>query len=132
MKKTPRRNSPKYVNEAPMNIERVLIPLLGDDIAPRFDLAPEAVIAIVEPKGRVIVEKSMVLSHASPEALCRLIMTERIDTVICCAIEEEYYQYLEWKKVKVIDSVIGPYARALERIETGTIAIGDILLDTNQ
>jgi hypothetical protein len=90
------------------------------------------VIAVVEPGGRVGVEKSMVLSHASPEALCRLIMSERIDTVVCCAIEEEYYQYLIWKKVKVIDSVIGPYTRALERLEKGTIASGDILIDPEQ
>jgi len=117
------------LNEPASNITRVLIPLLGDDIAPRFDLAPEALIAAVEPKGRVTVEKSIVLSHASAEALCRLIVTEKIDMVVCCAIEEEYYQYLTWKKVKVVDSVMGSYSKVLERLEKSTIANGENLLN---
>jgi predicted Fe-Mo cluster-binding NifX family protein len=111
------------------NSARVLIPLMGDDIAPRFDFAPEAVIASMEPTGSVSVEKSIVLSHASAEALCRLIMTEKVDMVVCCAIEEEYYQYLIWKKIKVVDSVAGPYTKVLERLERGEISSGDILLD---
>jgi hypothetical protein len=55
-----------------------------------------------------------------------MILTEGITTVICGGIEEEYFQYLTWKKVKVIDSVIGTYDRALEfakgdRLEPGAI-----------
>jgi len=116
--------------EAPSSsLTRVLIPLLGDDIAPRFDLAPEAVIVVVEGRDRVTIEKSMVLSHASADALCRLIMTEKIDLVVCCAIEEEYYEYLLWKKVKVIDSVMGDYSRALKRLGSGNLDCGDVLLD---
>ncbi|MBI5248577.1 MAG: hypothetical protein HY912_03710 [Desulfomonile tiedjei] len=132
LKKVHRKSPVKDVNESPANSTRVLIPLLGDDIAPRFDLAPEAVIASVDPKRRVTVEKSIVLSHASAEALCRLIMTEKIDMVVCCAIEEEYYQYLVWKKVKVVDSVMGPYSKVLERLENGTIADGEVLLDRKE
>jgi predicted Fe-Mo cluster-binding NifX family protein len=94
---------------------RVLIPLVGDDIAPRFDLAPEALIAEVNSDRNVTVEKSIVLPQASAEALCRLIMTERVDVVICCAIEEEYYQYLTWKKVKVVDSATGNHSEILEQ-----------------
>jgi predicted Fe-Mo cluster-binding NifX family protein len=129
MKKARQKTTPQEISELPANPVRVLIPLLGDDVAPRFDLAPEALIATVEPNGRVTVDKSIVLSRASAEALCRLIMTEKIDVVVCCAIEDEYYQYLVWKKIKVVDSVIGPYSRALERLETRSIASGDILLD---
>jgi predicted Fe-Mo cluster-binding NifX family protein len=112
------------------NSVRVLIPLLGDDISPRFDLAPEAVIATIEPTGSVTVDKSIVLSHASAEALCRLIMTEKVDMVVCCAIEEEYYQYLQWKKVKVVDSVMGSYSKVLEGLATGKIAEGDAFLNS--
>ncbi len=104
------------------NSIRVLIPLMGDDISPRFDLAPEAIIAAIESSGHISVEKSLVLSHASAEALCRLIMTEKVDMVICCAIEEEYYQYLKWKKVKMIDSVMGPYMTALKRLAAGKLS----------
>ena len=133
MKKQPRHKAPTNdTDDMPAKAVRVLIPLLGDDIAPRFDLAPEALIAIVEPKGQVAVEKSIVLSQASAEALCRLIMTEKVDVVVCCAIEEEYYQYLIWKKIRIIDSVMGAYSKVLERLETGTIASGESLLDSNE
>ncbi len=52
-------------------------------------------------------------------------MTEKVDTVVCCAIEEEYYQYLIWKKVKVIESVMGPSSRILERLAKGTVSNGE-------
>jgi predicted Fe-Mo cluster-binding NifX family protein len=96
--------------------KRVLIPLLGDDVAPRFDLAPEALIVVIEPDGMTKVEKSLVLPQASAEALCAFVMKEKVDVVVCCAIEEEYYQYLAWKKAKVIDGVMGPYPQVLERL----------------
>jgi len=124
--------SAKDLNVTSASPTKVLITLLGDDIAPRFDLAPEAVIASIDAAGVIRVEKSLVLSHASAEALCRLIMTENVDMVICCAIEEEYYQYLLWKKVKVVDSVMGPYAKALERSAAGKLSSGDILLDKKE
>jgi predicted Fe-Mo cluster-binding NifX family protein len=108
---------------------RILIPLLGDDVAPRFDLAPEALIVAIEPDGRARVEKSIVLPQASAEALCGFVMTEKVDVVVCCGIEEEYYQYLTWKKAKVIDSVMGPYPQVLERLTRGTILDGEILID---
>jgi predicted Fe-Mo cluster-binding NifX family protein len=129
VKKGRHRTLPEERKVTSANSIKVLIPLMGDDIAPRFDLAPEAIIASMEPTGVVRVEKSIVLSHASAEALCRLIMTEKVDMVVCCAIEEEYYQYLIWKKIEVVDSVAGPYSKALERLERGKIANGDILLD---
>jgi predicted Fe-Mo cluster-binding NifX family protein len=128
VKKTGPKSMEKEGNEKSTHASRVLIPLVGDDIAPRFDLAQEALILEVEPQGRVSVEKSIILSHASAEALCRLIMTEKVDTVVCCAIEEEYYQYLTWKKVRVIDSVMGPSAKILERLAKGMIANGENLL----
>ncbi|WP_211213708.1 NifB/NifX family molybdenum-iron cluster-binding protein [Desulfomonile tiedjei] len=122
----------KLASNAPsgvMNVKRVLVPLLGDDVAPRFDLAPEALIATVDSEGRVAFEKSIVLPQASAETLCRLIMSEKIDMVICCAIEEEYYQYLAWKKIHVVDSVIGPFDRVLDKLSTGSISSGEVLLD---
>ena len=33
------------------------------------------------------------LSEASAETLCRMILDERITMVICNGIEDEYYQY---------------------------------------
>jgi predicted Fe-Mo cluster-binding NifX family protein len=119
----------KSVHPEQLASTKILIPLLGDDVAPRFDLAPEAVIALLRADGSVAEERTLILSEASPEALCHLVLTEKVDTVVCCGIEDEYYQYLTWKKVTVIDSVIGPYAAVLDRVREGTLREGDILLE---
>lgn len=108
-------------------MKRILIPLWGDDVAPRFDTAQEVLIAVVEEDGRISDKRVVILPEASAEGLCNLILTERIDEVICCGIEEEYYQYLVWKKVRVIDSVAGPSAAVLERAAAGRLASGEIL-----
>ncbi len=108
---------------------KILVPLLGDDIAPRFDLAPEAYIALVDDRQKIVEERTIVLSEASPEALCRMILDERITMVICNGIEDEYYQYLLWKKVSVIDSVMGPSARAVELAAKGALTSGSILIN---
>jgi predicted Fe-Mo cluster-binding NifX family protein len=123
-------DSPKrQLSQASLASTKILIPLLGDDVAPRFDLAPEALIAVIRADGTVIEDRTIILTHASAEALCNLILTEKVDMVVCCGIEEEYYEYLCWKKVKVIDSVIGPYTRVLERARSGDITEGDVLIE---
>ncbi len=132
MKKQTGDDPPKQQPEAPLVSKKILIPLNGDDVAPRFDLAPEAFVAVVRADGAVTEDRTIILPHASAEALCNLILTEKIDMVICCGIEEEYYQYLCWKKVKVIDSVVGSYTRVLERLRRGDLANGDILLDARE
>jgi predicted Fe-Mo cluster-binding NifX family protein len=126
MKKS--RKTTSYVR--PGNVTKILIPLAGDDVAPRFDLAPEAFVALIASDGSLSDERTIILPEASAEALCHLILTEKVEMVVCCGIEDEYYQYLTWKKVKVIDSVVGPYSKVLEEVARGTIVDGQILLDT--
>ena len=106
---------------------KVLIPLHGDDVAPRFDLAAEAVITVGDKAFEKREEKIVVLPKSSSEKLCHLILTEAVDVVICSGIEEEYYQYLTWKRVQVLDSVIGPWKSVLERFYQGRLRSGDIL-----
>lgn len=132
MKKKTSAGSGSKVAQVPVTSTKILIPLSGDDVAPRFDLAQEAFVAVVRSDGPVSEDKTIILPRASAEALCNLILTERIDMVICCGIEEEYYEYLCWKKVKVIDSVIGPYIRVIEGVRSGTIQACDILLDASE
>jgi hypothetical protein len=110
--------------------EKLLITIWRDQVAPRFDLTTEVLIATVDSTGEVLHSKTVVLPTVSAEDLCHLILTEAITTVICGGIEEEYFQYLTWKKVKVIDSVIGQYDLVLEyaragRLEPGAILRGD-------
>ena len=107
--------------------EKLLITIWRDQVAPRFDLTSEVLVATVDSAGEVLQSKTVVLPTVSAEDLCHLILTEEITTVICGGIEEEYFQYLIWKKVKVVDSVIAPYDLALELARAGRLEPGVIL-----
>jgi len=107
--------------------QRILIPLYGDQVAPRFDLSTEVFIFSITDKGRFVEKKTVVLPRASAEQLCHLVLLEKIGTVVCGGIEDEYYQYLKWKNVKVLDSVIGSYKAVIERFCSERLEAGDIL-----
>ena len=107
--------------------EKLLITIWRDQVAPRFDLTSEVLVATLDSAGEVLQSKTVVLPTVSAEDLCHLILTEEISTVICGGIEEEYFQYLTWKKVKVVDSVIAPYDLALEFARAGKLEAGAIL-----
>ena len=110
-----------------MTPKKILIPLHEDDVAPRFDLATEVLI-VTEPGAEGLADRRMVvLPRASAEQLCHLIITENVQTVICSGIEEDYYQYLTWKRIDVIDSVVGSSNSALKRYREGQLKPGDIL-----
>jgi predicted Fe-Mo cluster-binding NifX family protein len=106
---------------------KLLIPLYGDEVAPRFDLAGEVLIVDLADDGTVKEDRIIVVSQASAEALCHLVLKEDIDAVICGGIEEEYHQYLKWKRVDLVDAVIGPWKRALSAWIEGTLSPGTIL-----
>jgi predicted Fe-Mo cluster-binding NifX family protein len=110
-------------------MNKVLICLHGNNVTPRFDLTTEVLIAAIAANGEVQDERTLVLPQPSAERLCHMILTEDVQTVICGGIEEEYYQYLVWKRVKMIDSVIGSCEDALERYRAGTLQPGQILMD---
>ena len=107
--------------------KKVLIPLYGNDVAPRFDLATEVLISTGGKARGSREEKIVVLAQASAEQLCHLVLAEGVDAVICSGIEEEYYQYLTWKRVQVFDSVIGSWEPVLERFCQGKLQSGDIV-----
>jgi predicted Fe-Mo cluster-binding NifX family protein len=107
-------------------ISKTLIPLYQNEVAPRFDLATEARIITVSKNNVIEEERSVVLAQASAEKLCHLIQIENIKTVICGAIEDEYYQFLKWKKVTVYDSVAGLCATAFEAFLNNKLKSGAI------
>ena len=109
-------------------VRKVLIPLYKDEVAPRFDLCAEVLIVMYGSDGRTG-ENIIVLQQPSPEDLCHMILKEKIDLVICGGIEEEYYQYLNWKNVKVIDDVIGEKDAVLAGYEKGGLKSGDIFFE---
>lgn len=108
---------------------KVLICLHGNEVSPRFDLTREVLIAVIDMDAVIREEKEVVLPQASVEMLCHMILTESIQIVICGGIEEEYYQYLKWKNVKVLDSVIGESRIVLQQLAIGRLKSGDIILE---
>lgn len=111
-------------------MEKVLIPLLDNEVAPRFDLTTDVlIISLVFVDDRLVdrEDKVVVLDHASPEAVCRLVITESVKSVICGGIEDEYYDFLVWKGVRVIDDVIGPTADAVKAYLSGELTPGIVL-----
>lgn len=106
---------------------KVMIAISNTDVAPRFDLTVEAVIAEVE-NGSIAGEpRVLLISEHSGDELCGLAVNEGVDTVICGGIDEVHYEYLGWKKMSVIDGVIGPYQQALELFIEGRLKANMIL-----
>lgn len=108
---------------------KILITIQDNDVSPRFDLTTEVVMAIMVKGDSEVTQRTMVLPQASAEELCHLILTENVSIVVCGGIEDEFYQYLTWKKVKVFDSVVGPWQRALNKLKVGGLEPGAILFD---
>lgn len=108
---------------------RLLITLWNSHVAPRFDHCPEAIVVAFNADRSVENTKSIVLAHPSTDELCNLILKEDIDTVICGGIEQEILEYLTWKKVRVIDSVMGPWDRVLDYFKADSLDSGAILFD---
>lgn len=105
------------------------MPLLGDGVAPRFDLATEVLIARSR-KGRLAGEPRVVLLPGpSADQLCSFVLAKGITCVVCGGIEDAHYQYLTWKKVQVVDRVIGSWKDVLRlllsrQLRSG-MAVGD-------
>lgn len=109
--------------------QAVLVPLLGDGVAPRFDLATEVLIARAR-NGRLSGEpRVVVLPGPSADELCSLVVEEGITCVVCGGIEEAHYQYLTWKKVQVVDRIIGSWQGVLRLLLSRELRPGTIVRD---
>jgi hypothetical protein len=110
-----------------MTTRKVFIPLHGEEVAPRFDLSTEVLMGECDAEGCILIEKVLLLPGPSAERLCHMAITERVQAVICGGIEQEVYDYLTWKRVEVIDNVIGPASFVLRHYAAGRLHTGDIL-----
>jgi len=112
-------------------MRKLLMPIQGDYVAPRFDLATEVYVARFE-AGKVIGDpKTIIMEKPSDEELCHMIIEEHITDVICGGIEEIHYNFLVWKKVAVKDGVIAGWEQAFQLLLEGKLKQGDILVDDN-
>lgn len=98
----------------------------NNDIAPRFDLATEVLIARIV-GGKISGEPRIILLPGpSSDELCSLAIKGEVSLIICGGIEDTHFKYLLWKKIKVIDRIIGPAKEALalamaKNLQPGTI-----------
>ncbi|EKD34658.1 MAG: hypothetical protein ACD_75C02246G0003 [uncultured bacterium] len=106
---------------------KILITTQRDFVAQRFDLTAEVVIANVENGQLVGKPRAIIMDRPSAEDLCNMIMEENIAIVICGGIEDRHYQFLTWKKIRVIDFIIGDYETALQQAIAGKLHPGDLL-----
>jgi predicted Fe-Mo cluster-binding NifX family protein len=108
-------------------IHKITIPLYHEEVAPRFDMATEVLIIILSKDNIIEEKKTIILPRSSADDLCHLILSEHTNTLICGAIEEEYYQFLKWKKIDIYDSIAGDWSRAFHFWSKNTLKPGDIL-----
>ena len=111
-----------------MTLHKVAIPILGEEIVPRFDLTTEVIILTTANSSDIQDKKIIVLPRSSSDELCHTLLAQEINTLICDAIEDQYYEFLQWKKIKVFDGVSGTWTHAFKRWQTQTLKPGDILL----
>jgi len=97
------------------------------DVAPRFDLAMEVAIAEIENGALTREPRMLVLSEPSGDELCGLADRESVDLVICGGIDQVHQDYLGWKKIGVIEGIIGPYSEALDSYIEGGLESNAIL-----
>ncbi|WFS61413.1 NifB/NifX family molybdenum-iron cluster-binding protein [Pseudodesulfovibrio thermohalotolerans] len=108
-------------------MENILIPIMDDELSPRFDLAPEVlIISITRETSAMGTLNERVISFETPsaEAMYRLVMAENIQTIICAGMENEVFEFLKRKGIKVIDNVCGPVDPILEAYLAGQLSPG--------
>lgn len=110
---------------------KAVITIWDQYVAPRFDLATEVLVAILR-DGKVEKTRTVIPASASPDENCRLILAEQADVVVTGGIQRRYYDYLKWKKVEVLDSVMGPWEKALQKLAKGELASEAILYDREE
>ncbi len=110
-------------------IHKITITVHHDYVAPRFDLATEVLIILLSNNFIVEEKKPIVLPRSSADDLCHLLLSENINTLICGGIEDEYYQFLKWKKINIFDSIVGNWTTAFKNWQENTLNPGDILSD---
>jgi predicted Fe-Mo cluster-binding NifX family protein len=71
--------------------------------------------------------RTIILPHRSAEELSDLIVKEGVQCVVCGGIEDSFHKFFLWKKITVIDGVIGDHSEALERVIAGELRPGAVL-----
>ncbi len=115
-----------------VRVGKLLIPVQGDFVAPRFDLATEILIVRFENDAIIGEPRTIIMERPSEEELCQIVVKENITDIVCGGIEDLHYNFLAWKKVNVRDAVIGDWKTAIDKALAGTLKQGEIIADTGK
>ncbi|WP_027188434.1 hypothetical protein [Desulfovibrio cuneatus] len=117
-----------------MKTRTILVVLCRDEVAPRFDMAVEALIASTAEQDTTSGQepRHMLLAHPSGEEMCDLATRLGVTTVVCGGIEEDHFHFLRWKRVDVICNVLGQGTAALAAALAGTLQDGENLFAAQQ
>lgn len=113
-------------------MNKLLIPIQGDFVAQRFDLACEIIIVHYDENSIIDKPKTIIMDRASDEELCQMIVEENITHVVCGGIEEQHYNFLIWKKITILDSVICGWQMAIDKMIAGKLQQGAILVSAHE
>jgi predicted Fe-Mo cluster-binding NifX family protein len=106
---------------------KILLTVQDNSIAPRFDQATEVIIVEHDGHKMTVEPRTIILPHRSAEELSDLIVKEGVQCVVCGGIEDSFHKFFLWKKITVIDGVIGNHVEAMEKVVTGDLRPGAIL-----
>ncbi len=117
-----------------MKNRTIMVVLCRNEVAPRFDMAVEALIAsTAEQDAENAAEpRHMLIAHPSGEEMCDLVTRLGVTTVVCGGIEEDHFHFLRWKRVDVICNVLGLGTAALAAALAGTLQDGENLFAAPQ
>lgn len=107
---------------------RILVTLSGEMVSPRFDLTTAVSRVLADQDRGLFEERTTILARPSADLLCQHILNEKIDVLLCGGIEDAYYAYLSWKRIRVLDNIIGDAGEAVRGFLQGTLQAGDCLL----
>lgn len=109
-------------------VAKVVITIWDHYVASRFDQATEALVATLV-QGEVTAMRTVILTHASADEVCQLVLNEQADIVVTGGIQRRYHEYLTWKKVQVLDSVMGPWKKALDLLARNELTSETVLYE---
>lgn len=112
-------------------MRKFLIPIQGDYVAPRFDMASEIIVSHFRDSELLDDLRTIIMEKPSDENLCQMVVETHITDVICGGIDELHYKFLTWKRVNVVDSVVGSWHRAMHLLVEGRLKSRQIVLDEN-
>ena len=81
-----------------VRVGKLLIPVQGDFVAPRFDLATEILIVRFENNSILGEPRTIIMERASEEELCQIVVKENITDIVCGGIEELHTIFLPGKR----------------------------------